>query len=75
MMHLKEITIILLNTLPVAEFRSTQNLPQMRMQLRVGSIKREGDLTHLHTTYSLTIITNSYRVLVLVLLLNNSLCI
>ena len=46
MVHLKEITIILLNTLPVTEFRSTQNLPQIHVQLRVGSIKSEGDLTH-----------------------------
>ena len=45
MIHLKEI-IILLNTLPVAKFRSTENLPQIHMQLTAGSIKREGALTH-----------------------------
>ena len=45
MIHLKEITISL-NTLPVTKLRSTQNLPQIHMQLRVDSIKREGDLTH-----------------------------
>ena len=46
MIHIKEITIISLNTLPVTDFRSKQNLPQLHMQLRVGSIKREGDLIH-----------------------------
>ena len=41
--HLTEITILL----PVTEFRSTQNLPQIHMQLMVGSIfKRDGDLIH-----------------------------
>ena len=48
MIHLKEIAVILLNTEPVTEFRtrSTQDLPQIHMQLGVGSIKREWDLTH-----------------------------
>ena len=46
MIHTKDITIISLNTLPVTDFRSTQNLPQIHMQLRVGSIRREGDLRH-----------------------------
>ena len=46
MIHIKEITIISLNTLPVTDFRSTQNLPQIHLQLKVGSIKREGDLIH-----------------------------
>ena len=46
MIYIKEITIISLNTLPVTDFRSTQNLLQIHMQLKVGSIRREGDLTH-----------------------------
>ena len=46
MIYIKEITIISLNTLPVTDFRSTQNLPQIHMHLKVGSIGREGDLPH-----------------------------
>ena len=40
--HLTEIIILS----PVTELRSTLNLPQIHMQLMVGSIKRDGDLIH-----------------------------
>ena len=53
MINIKDITIISLNILPVTDFRSTQNLPQIHMQLRVGSIRREGDLTHKYQVYIL----------------------
>ena len=46
MINIKDITIISLNILPVTDFRSTQNLLQTHMQLRVGSFRREGDLRH-----------------------------
>ena len=46
MIYTKEITIISLNTLAVTDFWSTQILPQIHIQLKVGSISRKVDLTH-----------------------------
>ena len=73
MIHSKEITIISLNTLPVTDFSSTQNLSDTHAAK--GRQYQEGrgsntQVTGLLTTYSLTIITNSHRVLMLLLLLN-----